>query len=229
MVEDEVKRMMYDPTDKNDKEMELCSWCADEDQQDDPLFLCDDCPRVFCARCVKKSHGQQESDENTIQRLMENDDDWRCPACSPTPFIERLRELLLKSETDVRGAEKANHVVSEPQDGDEREVQTLVDKLALLEDELEDISERLETENLNKLRKEIKEELQDDDEVEEEMSIFINLNQDRYSNVSDAIGIIHDELGKFSCSFVRFCSMYIHIEFIEYIFIFSFLCRSKGH
>ena len=223
----EQPQRMMQPDDRNEQEMEICSWCADEDQQDDQLFLCDDCPRVFCARCVKKAHGVQ-SDTTMIQRLMENDEYWRCPACSPTPLIQRLRRLLLESDTDRRGdtSNDDNNVLSKPQDGDEREVQMLVDKLALLEDELEEISERLETENLNLLRKEIKEELQDDDEVEEEIKLFIQLNQDRYSNVSDAIGIIHDELGQYFQCFFFALIQYIHIYTLNSsnIFLYFLSC-----
>lgn len=217
IVEDEVKTLLTErktimmQPNIHEQEMEICSWCADEDHQDDQLFLCDDCPRVFCAGCVKKSHGEQNGEE-MIQTLMEHDDRWTCPACSPTPLIEQLRQLFLESDTDGKGGDKLNGKnISTSEDGDESEVQKLLDKLGLLEDELEEITERLETEYLDKLRKDIQEELQDDDEIEEEMNTFIQLNENRYSNVSDAIGIIHDELGRFMCTL--FLSHWIYIMY----------------
>ena len=203
IVEDEVKTIMEERNsimmqpNLNEREMECCSWCADEDQQEEPLFLCDDCPRVFCANCVKKSHGDQGNE--MIQALMENEDRWSCPACAPTPLIERLRRLFLELDIEGKKGDKLNedNISSSEDDDGEHQVQKLVDKLSFLEDELEEIAERLESKNLDQLRKEIQKELQSSEEVEEEIKIFIELNLDRHSNVSDAIGIIHDELGRF--------------------------------
>jgi len=89
-------------TEKGEEEYtaEACSWCGrDEanDESDDQksvcdgnflLFLCDDCPRAFCFRCVRLAHG--EGGNEIVERLQFNaSSHWRCLACEPTELMAR--------------------------------------------------------------------------------------------------------------------------------------------
>ncbi|KAL3786252.1 hypothetical protein ACHAW5_001033 [Stephanodiscus triporus] len=87
-----------------------CSWCglvndelgrhdASDSIPSSDLLLCDACPRAFCVRCVILSHGGDVAAWEEVCRHTtsgsasgSDDEEWRCPHCCPTSFLEKLRD-----------------------------------------------------------------------------------------------------------------------------------------
>lgn len=181
--------------------MEICSWCADEDLQDEQLLMCDNCPRVFCIICVKKAYGTDGTDDFINHLISEENEPWYCPFCAPTPFLVTVRQLLVDKSQNVVMQKERDLYHNNESGGDDESVQRLIDKLAVLEEEFEEITKRMESPNMQQLRIEISKELSNEEEIEIELDLWKQKNLDRHANVSDSIGIIHDDLGKYRSTF----------------------------
>ncbi|KAL3784945.1 hypothetical protein ACHAW5_003625 [Stephanodiscus triporus] len=95
-----------------------CSWCGlvddelgEHDVSDNipcsDLLLCDVCPRAFCVRCVILSHGGDVAAWEEVRRHTKSgsgsgsgDEEWSCPHCCPTSFLEKLRDVHVRASRD---------------------------------------------------------------------------------------------------------------------------------
>jgi len=180
------------------EEMDICSWCADEYRQGQDLLLCDDCPRVFCDRCVSLAHGSGSKGDKLVKALLTDDGKWSCIHCEPTLVLESMRSFLAESnEKDGQLSADDDGVdtsMSSPISKGE-DLEDLLDKLSSLEDELEETTMMLEADAIEKKRVELAH--TPTAELEEQLEDWIQEMKDRYSRCADAIGIIQDDLGKF--------------------------------
>jgi hypothetical protein len=188
-------------------EMEVCSWCANETRQ--KLFLCDDCPRVFCERCVAIAHGGGLKGSNAINDLHSDDGNWSCLHCKPTSNLLKMKKWLLKRDGDDRtgeynGNEDVGNGKTPQRRKDEKSIDELLEELTIAEDMKDEAESMLEEASEQRLRDEIRREVEAkglDEEgtkelVNHEFDTWKSLWTDQHSRSSNAIGILMDILGK---------------------------------
>ena len=210
---DENDYCHYDSTD-NLAAMGVCSWCANEETQDSQLFICDDCPRVFCKRCLTLAHGGSGTvGLNAVNQLECDTLPWSCIYCRPTHVLIKLQSWMNDqqqpqeqlSEEEFDGDDAVN--VMEEDESSDQNVQELLDQLGDAEDMKDQAESMLEIESEKRKWNEIKDEMQqqhidlDQDEinhrVQEEFDSWKQLWSDHHTRSSDAVGVLMDALGKF--------------------------------
>lgn len=205
-MEDDVQEILDGQNDNGDppNEMEVCSWCADPFVQGDHLLMCDECPRGFCDDCVCKAHGRGKEGQSVVKHLLEDDGKWACIYCSPTVVLDAMRAFLQSADTNASASSNfSKEGADESSKADQNEEENLADlleELSTLEDELEETEIMLESEGIEKKRLEIQKETpgQLSANVEIELNHWVKETKDKHHRCSDAIGIIHDDLGKYN-------------------------------
>ena len=215
-VEDDVQRLIsmqdkvkIDDSDNdnlhcyNDEfEMEYCSWCA-TNSDEETLFLCDNCPRVFCKRCVAIAYGGGSKGSKATETIQAESGDWFCLFCQPTSILLQMRQHLLEQEEDV-DSECINNDHDVKIDTYDDAVQDLLAKLAEQEDLLEEAEMMLEHDSEMKQFEEIQQEVDRKGLDPHEASAFVQTEfetwkqmwQRQHDRSCDIIGILQDMLGK---------------------------------
>jgi hypothetical protein len=136
-----------------DQSEDQCGWCGDAGE----LVCCDHCPRSFCSTHVEKWCGRE---------VLESEDDWKCFVCDHK-LLEGLRGQLSQSGTpSKKGRPLSRSATSTPVSEDDdidfgdQEQQVLVDRMLALEGAIDNALEELEPERLDKLREDVRTEIQ---------------------------------------------------------------------
>eukprot|EP00978_Attheya_sp_CCMP212_P042021 scaffold249115_cov57-Attheya_sp.AAC.2 len=155
-----------------DKEMDVCSWCAgeacvmtdnhktDNEEEDlEELLCCDNCPRVFCARCVALSHGSGPKGRREANRARTETCKWLCPHCSqPKELLEMQAFFLTLVQDPSSGKETTIGDTDDDDSQSHSSTAQLVEELNHVEDALEEAAAQLEDSSLEKKRVEFEEE-----------------------------------------------------------------------
>ena len=207
VVEDDVLAAIEDSKESRGHEtltiheMDICSWCAHELHQGEHLLICDDCPRTFCNLCVSLAHGSGSKGQGAVNELLNDDGPWSCIYCTPTRVLDSMRAFLADGGGEVsriKGPEKANINKSDGNGAakDNGCLEELLDKLSDLEDDLEETERMLEGKGLDRKRAELKKEgKHSPTEIQDQLNDWMVMTFDRHSRISDAIGILQDDLG----------------------------------
>ena len=187
-------------------EMDICSGCASlsSDGNDGLLLLCDSCPRAFCKRCVASVHsGDRASAWSAVEALAQSDDTWKCIYCKPTKELVRMQLSIkqpdLDSDSDTDDDEDDNIVRCE------KETSRLLNELMTLENSYEEAARMLEESCIQDHRNEILKEMKESSDghisqeelienVELELSTWIEQWQDHHTRLAESIGIVQDLL-----------------------------------
>jgi hypothetical protein len=220
MVEDNIQAMIESKSIKKVERgggrdvrvVDICSWCADEYQQGNNLLLCDFCPRGFCDHCVSLAHGSGSKGDGAVKNLMMVDDLWSCLDCKPTRILEAMRtfwaESIAKEEQALPISDNESATKDMDCEGDDESVIYLLDKLSSMEDLLEATALMLETEGIDKHRKELESMFASNSEsvpnqLQGELDDWVRKKKDQYARCSDDIGILQDDLGKLNKQVIR--------------------------
>ena len=185
-----------DVDDAGDWHHDSCTWCGDGGD----LLMCDDCPRTFCVSCISRNLGFRQHDS------IRDSHHWTCLACDASPlaslqsaFKRAVREL----ELDAAGMD--GNILHVARELDEAAKQTLVDRLVLVETELEEAADKLESEALERISRDIRSELEAapggslipedvlDQQVGEEMQLYTDLWKATFAALSDAAARLRDQ------------------------------------
>lgn len=203
-------------------EMEFCSWCCgsgDNDGEQGPLFLCDQCPRAFCENCVTIAHGGGTHGSHIVKSIQEDDKDWSCLYCKPTPVMEVMKKWLLKKSSEDNNVSSSLEKISDDasngsnKDGDsDDDTVMLLEKLEMAEDKKdeaeamqEDDSERREWGEIEKEVKELNlDEAAAKEFIQNEFDNWKQKWQDQHDRCSDRIGILSDLLDRKNIDLKKF-------------------------
>ena len=180
------------------KEVNICSWCADEYQQGSNLLLCDFCPRGFCDQCVSLAHGSGSKGGEVLKKIMESEDMWSCLHCKPTSLVNAMKKFWTDSQEDQGRATSIDANAPDEQNDDEIIIR-LLDKLSSLEDQLESVSMMLEQKGIDGYRQQLERKFAEtcsSDQVQEQFDNWVRRKKEQYARCSDDIGILQDDLGK---------------------------------
>lgn len=188
-------------------EMDTCSGCAgralDKQGEDFDLVLCDECPRVFCTRCVAMAHGGDvESAWLKVEQLIKSNDPWKCIYCEPTPELTRLQLQIPRPDISTNARSTERHMDSEAQD---KETNTLLNDLLALELKKEEAEQMLEETSIQNQRDLILQEMMElfngkltmdviRENVEAELVAWIDHWETHHTRLAENIGILHDTL-----------------------------------
>ncbi len=192
--------------------MEVCSWCGYDRKN---LFLCDDCPRAFCERCVAVAHGGCQQGADVVRKLLSDDNHWSCITCKPPSTLEAMKKWMLDNvDQDDNGStdnsiinltysdEDDDHV-NRSQPNEEETIESLIAKLMLVEDEREKADRMLEEEGSKKIYEEMRNEIEEEnlgkdaakEKLEEDFHTWKKLWKEQHERSVNAIGILQDQLG----------------------------------
>ena len=200
----------------NTKEMEVCSWCAFDN--DSSLLMCDDCPRVFCERCIALSHGGFDKGQSIVNQLKsEGGNHWSCPVCKPTSIVNSIREWIgvfqQRTQSNDENCDNDENDESNHNEQDvAKEIHLLLQRLddaELMKDEAERMLEHESEERIwNEIMKEVETQNLDDAALQDLCQIeFDTWKQqwiDEHTRLSAVIGNIMDSLGKICFLFFFF-------------------------
>ncbi len=206
--------------DKN-YEMEFCSWCGSGDNNGDqgPLFLCDRCPRAFCENCMTIAHGGGTRSSHIVKSIQEDDKDWSCLYCKPTPIMEVMKKWLWKVSSGdnkissflERISDDASNGSNKDRDSDD-DTAMLLEQLEMAEDKKAEAEAMQEYDSERKhwgeIEKEVKELNLDEaaakEFIQNEFDIWKQKWQDQHDRCSDKIGILSDLLDRKNIDLQKF-------------------------
>ena len=202
-MEDEIQTIMEENQNdsKNNKkefvkkEIDICSWCADEDKQGETLLMCDVCPRSFCNHCVSLAHGSGSEGDMAVKNIEKSDDPWSCLHCE-CPILLKTMQLRC-TETNVDDNSLSGGGISGQCDNIEDVlIAKLLDRLGEIESEVRLLEPMLETKGIEKHKRELERRTPKSSNLQVELDEWIRSKQILHSNYTDEIGILQDDLGK---------------------------------
>jgi hypothetical protein len=178
-----------DPAD-DDQNHDVCSWCGEAGE----MLCCDLCPRAFCSSCVTRNMGQ-EGYETCL-----NASPWPCFLCNPEPLL-MLKRAFASIRRQLRTLDR-DTVKNTTTLGSHADDQALLDRLTLVEDELEEASEMLEDEVVLQLRADVEKELRAGPElddaailakVEDDIQAYLQLWKGKHTALSELAASLQEK------------------------------------